>query len=83
MDNQTARQHTENAAARLAFWAVPNVDQFDRDRAPLRLVPPAEQNPDYRHHLRLVDDEAREVDGYEQREAEVVLFVRRRFGGVA
>lgn len=79
----TADQHAQNANARLMF-ALPQVDPFDRDRAHLRLIPPAEQNPDYRRHLRLVDDQAREVDGYEQRGAEVVRFVRRRpFGGVA
>lgn len=79
----TADQHTQNANARLMF-ALPNVDPFDTHRAPLRLVPPAEQNPDYRLHLVEMDDQAREVDGYEQREAEVVRFVRRRpFGGVA
>lgn len=84
-DNQAARQHTENAVARLAFArAIPLTDPMTNP--PHRPIPTGGEDPEHRRHLRLVD-EALEVDGYAEaeRQDEVVRFARRRgpSGGAA
>lgn len=80
MDNHTARNHAENASARILF---PLFDPWENRNAPHDPVPgfeePAsESDGSYERHLRVVADEAREVDAYAEyeRRAESVRYVR-------
>ena len=81
----TIEQNAEAAMAKVIFAT------FDPWARPTANVPvpgmeqPAQSDGSYERHLRLVDDAAREVDEYQQRDADVVPFVRRRpwTGGAA